>query len=125
MRGVGYVAFSPRPVAEWIAAETFLLQNICFLPTPKDVRRPPFPTRYVVSLRTRRVASPFFTENARWASLLEGLLEARDAARDGKVINEEDGPDGEIGGHQAIEIFHFTPDEKADPSSSKLHTRSG
>jgi hypothetical protein len=47
------------------------------------------------------------------ASLLEGLLEARDfvlqardAARDGKVINEEDGPDGEIGGHQAIEIFH-------------------
>jgi hypothetical protein len=51
------------------------------------------------------------------ASLLEGLLEARDfvlqardAARDGKVINKEDGPDGEIGGHQAIEIFHGASD---------------
>ena len=51
------------------------------------------------------------------ASLFEGLLQARDfvlqardAARDGKVINKEDGPDGEIGGHQAIEIFHLASD---------------
>jgi hypothetical protein len=51
------------------------------------------------------------------ASLLEGLLEARDfvlqardAAGDGKVINEEDGPDGEISGHQAIEISHLASD---------------
>src|ERR1700730_14391647 len=51
------------------------------------------------------------------ASLLEGLLEARDfvlqardAARDSKVINKEDGPDGEIGGHQAIATFHGASD---------------
>ena len=53
-------------------------------------------------------------ELSRAASLFEGLLEARDfvlqardAARDGKVVDEKDGPDGEIGDHQAIEIFHF------------------
>src|ERR1700752_2333397 len=56
MRGVGYVAFSPRPVAEWIAAETLPLQNICFPPPPKDVRRLLFPTRYIVSLRTPQAA---------------------------------------------------------------------
>jgi hypothetical protein len=38
------------------------------------------------------------------------VLQARDAARDGKVIDEKDGPDGEIGGHQAIEIFHCASD---------------
>src|SRR5207253_9524020 len=49
-----------------------------------------------------------------WASLLQGLLEAGDfvlqarkAARHSEVIDEKDGPDREIGGHQAIEIFHF------------------
>jgi len=61
IRGVGYAAFSPRPVAEWISADTSLLKDICFPPTPRDVRRPPLPTRYVVSLRTGHVASSFFT----------------------------------------------------------------
>jgi hypothetical protein len=67
-------------------------------------------------------------ENARWASLLEGLLEARDfvlqagdAARDGKVINEEDGPDGEIGGHQAIEIFHLASDSFRPKKRRDVH----
>jgi hypothetical protein len=60
------------------------------------------------------------------ASLLQRLLEARDfvlqarnAARDRKVVHEKDGPDGEIRGHQAIEIFHwasilFTPKKRLD-----------
>jgi hypothetical protein len=62
------------------------------------------------------------------ASLLEGLLEARDfvlqardAARDGKVINEEDGPDGEIGGHQAIEIFHLASDSFRPKKRRDVH----
>jgi hypothetical protein len=47
-------------------------------------------------------------------SLLQGLLEAsdfvlqaRNAARHREVIDEKDGPHGQISGHQAIEIFHF------------------
>src|SRR5437879_8026423 len=50
-------------------------------------------------------------------SLLQRLLEprdfvlqARDAARHRKVVDKEDGPDGEISGHQAIEIFHWASD---------------
>src|SRR5260370_25173057 len=53
-------------------------------------------------------------ELSRVSSLLEVLLQARDfvlkardAASHRKVVNEKDGPHGEISRHQAIEIFHF------------------